>query len=60
MTLLRTKTFWTGLAAVLAALGGYLSGESGAAQAAQTALTGLVAIFLRAGLIKLPRELGRD
>ena len=60
MTLWRTKTFWTGLAAMLAVLGSYLSGEAGPAQAAQMALTGLAAIFLRAGLVKLPRELGRD
>lgn len=60
MILWRTKTFWTGLAAMLAALGSYLSGEANLAQAAQMALTGLVAIFLRAGLVKLPGQLDRD
>lgn len=60
MILWRTKTFWTGLAAILAALGSYLSGEAGLAQTAQMALTGLVAIFLRAGLIKLPHQMDRD
>lgn len=60
MTLLRSKTFWTGLAAVVAALGAYLSGEASAVQAGQTVFTGLIAIFLRAGLVKLPRDLGRD
>jgi hypothetical protein len=60
MTLWRTKTFWTGLAAILAALGAYLSGEADLAQAGQMALTGLVAIFLRAGLVKLPDQTERD
>ncbi|MCA1906506.1 MAG: hypothetical protein LDL11_07955 [Desulfarculus sp.] len=60
MTLWRTKTFWTGLAAVLAALGAYLGGEADLAQAGQMALTGLVAIFLRAGLVKLPEQMDRD
>ncbi len=50
--LFKTKTFWTGAAAVLAAIGSYATGEATVAQAGQMALTGLVAIFLRSGLIK--------
>lgn len=60
MSLLRSKTFWTGLAALATSLGAYLSGEASGAQAGQLAFTGLLAIFLRAGLVKLPRDLGRD
>lgn len=52
MELLHTKTFWTGLAGVIAALGAYMSGEADLWQAAQIGLTGLMAIFLRHGLVK--------
>lgn len=52
MSLLSTKTFWTGVSGVLGAVGAYLTGEIDLAQAAQMALTGLVAIFLRQGLVK--------
>ena len=54
MILLRTKTFWTGLAGVLAAAAAYFTGEATLSQAMQMALTGLVAIFLRHGLIRRP------
>ncbi|MCF8033862.1 MAG: hypothetical protein K9K66_17600 [Desulfarculaceae bacterium] len=55
MGLLKTKTFWTGVAALATAAGTYFGGEAGLWEAAQTALTGLVAIFLRSGLLRLPQ-----
>jgi hypothetical protein len=54
MSLLKSKTFWTGVAGVAGALGAYLSGEAGGVAALQMALTSLLAIFLRAGMVKLP------
>jgi hypothetical protein len=56
MELLKTKTFWTGLAGLMAGLGGYLSGEAGGMEALQVGLTGLVAIFLRHGLSRMDRR----
>ncbi|KMY68271.1 hypothetical protein AAU61_00730 [Desulfocarbo indianensis] len=56
MKLLRTKTFWTGAAALAAAAGAYLAGEAGLVQALQMAITGLAAIFLRHGMVKQVRE----
>lgn len=55
MNLFTTKTFWTGLAGLAAGLGGYLSGEAGGVEALQIGLTGLVAIFLRHGLVRSGR-----
>jgi len=52
--LIRSKTFWTGLAAVATGVGCYMANEATAAQAAQIAFSGLLAVFLRAGLVKLP------
>lgn len=56
MSLFRTKTFWTGLAGVIAGLGAFISGEASGAEALQVALTGLVAIFLRHGLSRQFRD----
>ncbi|MFH1035268.1 MAG: hypothetical protein V1806_12235 [Pseudomonadota bacterium] len=50
MNLLRSKTFWTGAAGALTALGAYCSGQADAVQAIQMGLTSLLAIFLRAGM----------
>jgi hypothetical protein len=55
MDIFKTKTFWTGLGAVLTAAGAYASGQADLLGAAQTAFTGLMAIFLRQGLLKLPQ-----
>ncbi len=55
MDLIRTKTFWTGMAGLLTALGAYLSGEANLWQAAQMGLTGLMAIFLRHGMARSGR-----
>lgn len=56
MSLFKTKTFWTGIAAVATAAGAYLGGEAGLMEAAQTAFTGLAAIFLRAGILSAGQE----
>jgi hypothetical protein len=56
MNLIRTKTFWTGVAALLGAAGAYLTGEATLAGAGQMAVSGLLAIFLRQGILKLPQD----
>lgn len=50
--LLKTKTFWAGVAGIVAAVGGYLSGTMDANTAFQTGLGSLMAIFLRDGMTK--------
>lgn len=50
--LLKSKTAWTGLAAIVSAAGGFFTGTIDAATAMQTAITGLVAIFLRDAMVK--------
>jgi len=45
----RQKTFWAGLAGIIAAAGAYATGDMTSAQAIQTALGSLLAIFLRQG-----------
>jgi VIT1/CCC1 family predicted Fe2+/Mn2+ transporter len=52
--LFKTKTFWAGLAGVATGVGAYLSGEMSAKEALEPSLVGLIAIFLRHGLTKLP------
>lgn len=47
----QTKTFWTGLATVLAAAAGYYSGTMDTGTAIQTGLAGIMAICLRDGMI---------
>lgn len=44
------KTIWVGIAALVAAAGGYFTGEMDLQIAIQTAITGLTGIFLRQGL----------
>ncbi len=50
-TLLRSKTFWTGVAGIAAAAGAFCAGEMTAAQAIQTGITCLIGIFLRKGMM---------
>lgn len=52
MNIFKTKTFWAGLSGIVAAAGGYATGEFTTAAAVQTALTGLIGIFLRHGMSK--------
>ncbi|NJK43809.1 MAG: hypothetical protein HC933_05575 [Pleurocapsa sp. SU_196_0] len=50
--LVKTKTFWTGLIAILSALGAFVMGDMNLAQFIQTTVTGLIGIFLRDALTK--------
>lgn len=50
--LLKSKTFWAGIAGIITAAGGYYTGEFSPAAAIQTALGSLIAIFLRDGVRK--------
>lgn len=55
MSIYKTRTFWTGIAALVASAGGFLTGTMPAAVAIQTAFTGLMGIFLRAGIAKVEK-----
>ena len=50
--LLKSKTVWTGVASIIAALGGYFTGSMDAGTSLQTGIAGLIAIFLRDGIRK--------
>ncbi len=50
--LLKSKTVWTGIAGLMAAAGGYMTGSMDAGMAVQTGITSLLGIFLRAGIAK--------
>ena len=49
---LHQKTTWTGIGALITALGGFYTGEMSIADAAQTVFIGLSAIFLRQAVSK--------
>ena len=46
----KSKTFWAGIAAIVTALGGALSGQMDVATAIQTAVPAVMGIFIRDGL----------
>ena len=50
--LLKSKTFWTGVTAIVAAGTGYAAGELTGTAAIQTVFGALLAIFLRDGYNK--------
>lgn len=50
--LLKSKTVWTGVSALVAAVGGYLTGALDLGMAIQTGFTGLTGIFLRNAIAK--------
>jgi hypothetical protein len=50
--LLKSKTTWTGIAGIIAAIGGAVTGSMDVGTAIQTGLTSLLAIFLRDGIAK--------
>ena len=52
MELIKSKTFWTGVSALVTAAAGFATGEMAAATAIQTAFTGLIGIFLRSAIAK--------
>jgi hypothetical protein len=51
LAIFRTKTFWSAVAGMVVALGGFATGEVDLGTTIQTITTGLVGIFLRQGLI---------
>lgn len=50
--LVKTKTFWAGMAGLVAAVGGAVTGDVSTAQAVQTGIVSLMGIFLRDGMLK--------
>lgn len=50
--LLKSKTFWTGVGAVVSAGTGYATGEMAGAAALQLAFTGALGVFLRMAVSK--------
>lgn len=52
MELIKSKTFWAGVSALVTAGAGYATGEMAAAAAIQTAFTGIIGIFLRSAIAK--------
>jgi hypothetical protein len=51
-TLVKTKTFWTGVSGLVVAAGGVATGTMDPGTAIQTAIGSLIAIFLRDGVAK--------
>lgn len=51
--LLKTKTFWAGVSAVVAAIGCYAVGECSLGETLQTVVTGVIGIFMRLGILKV-------
>ena len=50
--LIKSKTVWAGIAGLIAAAGGFFTGEIDLSVAIQTGITSLLAIFLRHGIAK--------
>jgi len=50
--MLKSKTVWTAVAAIIAALGGYFTGELEMAEMLQLIVTSGLAVFLRIGVKK--------
>lgn len=50
--LLKTKTFWTAVAGVVSTIGAYYTGDVDKVTALQTVFGGLLAVFLRQGMLK--------
>lgn len=50
--LLKSKTFWTGIAGILTAAGGYFTGDIEAQNAIQIAVAALASIFIRDAIAK--------
>ena len=50
--LLKSKTFWTGIAGLVAAAGGFFTGTIDLGTAIETGVTSLLAIFLRHSIAK--------
>ncbi len=50
--LIKTKTFWTGIAAIVTGIGTYIAGEINTAAFMELLSIGLIGIFLRHGVAK--------
>ena len=50
--MLKSKTVWTAAAAIIAAIGGYFTGELDLAETLLLVVTSGLAVFLRAGVKK--------
>ena len=50
--MLKSKTVWTAVAAIVAAIGGYFTGELELAETLQLVVTSGLAVFLRIGVKK--------
>lgn len=50
--LLKTKTFWSGIAGIVGAGAGYYTGEMESVQAIQLAVGCILAVFIRDGVAK--------
>jgi len=50
--MLKSKTVWTAVAAIIAAIGGYFTGELELAEMLQLVVTSGLAVFLRIGVKK--------
>lgn len=50
--LLKSKTFWTGIGAMVSAGGTYATGDATAVQALQLGFTGALGVFLRMAVSK--------
>jgi len=50
--MLKSKTVWTAVAAIIAAIGGYFTGELEMAEMLQLVVTSGLAVFLRMGVKK--------
>jgi len=55
MNLYKTKTFWAAVAGLCTTAGMYFSGDMSAQVAVQTAIGSIIAIFMRAGIIKVEK-----
>ena len=51
--LIRSKTFWAGVAGLIAAVGGVATGEMSTAQGIQTALIAVLGVFGRDAVSKI-------
>lgn len=48
----QSKTIWTGITAIVGTAAAYFTGEIELGQASQTAVTALICIFLRSGMLE--------
>lgn len=54
--LLKSKTFWTGVAGIVGAAGGYATGSIDMGTAFQTGLVSVLSIFIRDGIVSAQKD----